>query len=155
MLPPILVPLPEFVTPSPIPMPLRGCSPLPSLTSLGHQVSSGLGTSSPTEVWQGSLLLHMFLEPWTSPCVLFGWWLSLWEFPRMLDPVGHPMGLPSLFRSFNPSPNSSIRVPDLSPTVGWICFSQLLVEPPRGQKTVFVFVLFFFSKFNFISFIDS
>jgi hypothetical protein len=31
---------------------------------------------------QGHALLHMQLEPWVPPCVLFGWWFSpreLWE----------------------------------------------------------------------------
>jgi hypothetical protein len=33
----------------------------------------------PIDVLLGHLLLHMQLEPWVPPCVLFGWWLSLWE----------------------------------------------------------------------------
>jgi hypothetical protein len=28
---------------------------------------------------QGHPLLHMQLEPWVPPCVLFGWWFSPWE----------------------------------------------------------------------------
>jgi hypothetical protein len=31
------------------------------------------------DVWQGHLLLHMLLEPWVPPCVLFDWWFSPWE----------------------------------------------------------------------------
>jgi hypothetical protein len=30
-------------------------------------------------VQQSHPLLHMQLEPWVSPCVLFGWWFSLRE----------------------------------------------------------------------------
>jgi hypothetical protein len=28
------------------------------------------------DAWQGHPLLHMQLEPWVPPCVLFGWWFS-------------------------------------------------------------------------------
>jgi hypothetical protein len=28
---------------------------------------------------QGYPLLHMWLEPWVLPYVLFGWWFSPWE----------------------------------------------------------------------------
>lgn len=45
--------------------------------SLGHHVSIGLGASSPIEASQGSRLLHMCLEPQSSPCMIFGWLLSL------------------------------------------------------------------------------
>ena len=40
-------------------------------------------------------LLHMWLEPWVPPCVLFGWWFS----PESSGGTGwvhivvHPMGL--------------------------------------------------------------
>jgi hypothetical protein len=79
-LPPFLVPLQEFFTLSPFPLHLRGCSPTP-LTPLTHpptyspshntlhpcslrdQVSTGLGTSSPTEAKQGSPLLNMCQGP--------------------------------------------------------------------------------------------
>jgi hypothetical protein len=29
--------------------------------------------------WLSSPLLHMCQEPWTGPCILFGWWFSPWE----------------------------------------------------------------------------
>lgn len=58
---------------SPYPLPLRRCSP-----SLEHQVSTGLGVSFPTEVRQGGPLLHMCHRP-AHPCMLFGWWLCLWD----------------------------------------------------------------------------
>jgi hypothetical protein len=35
--------------------------------------------SPPTDAQQGHPLLHMWLEPWGPPCVLFGWWFSPWE----------------------------------------------------------------------------
>jgi hypothetical protein len=40
---------------------LRGCLPLRSPSSLGHQASTGLGASSPSETRQGSPLLHVCL----------------------------------------------------------------------------------------------
>ena len=44
-------------------------------SSLGHQVSIGLSTSSPTMVNQGSSLLHMCPGPQTSLCMILGFWL--------------------------------------------------------------------------------
>jgi len=35
--------------------------------------------SPPIGAQKGHPLLHMQLEPWICPCVLFGWWFSLWE----------------------------------------------------------------------------
>jgi hypothetical protein len=37
-------------------------------------------------------LLHIWLEPWVSPCVLLGWWFRPWEV-RLVDTVVLPMGL--------------------------------------------------------------
>lgn len=58
--------------PPPNPLPLRSWEdvPLPYLPILVHQVSAGLGTSSPTEARQDSPLLHMSLEPRISQCWL-------------------------------------------------------------------------------------
>jgi hypothetical protein len=47
---------------------------------MGHQVSTGLNLSSPTEAIQGSPLLHMWPGPWTSLCMLYGFWISLSKF---------------------------------------------------------------------------
>jgi energy-coupling factor transporter transmembrane protein EcfT len=47
--------------------------------SLGHQVSQGLGSSSPTEARAGSPLLCICQGPQTSLCMLPGWWLSVWK----------------------------------------------------------------------------
>jgi hypothetical protein len=81
--------------PTPIPTPGLPVSPLPLLLwgcSYTHPPTSasppsiplhwgiygafiGPRTSPLTDVWQCQLLLYMQLEP----CVLLGWWLSLWE----------------------------------------------------------------------------
>jgi hypothetical protein len=61
---------------------------------LGHQSSTGPKDSSPIDVQQGHPLLHMQLEPWVPPCILFGWWFSpseLWEV-WLVDIVVPPMG---------------------------------------------------------------
>ena len=61
--------------PIPYPLPLLTNPPtLASLswhpTTLGHQAFTGPRSSPPIDV------LHMQLEPWVPPCVLFGWWFS-------------------------------------------------------------------------------
>ena len=55
----------------------RVTQPLDIPPSLRHQVPTGLGAYSPTEVRLGIPLLHMCLEPVPSMCMFFGWWLSL------------------------------------------------------------------------------
>jgi hypothetical protein len=35
--------------------------------------------SPPIDDQQGHPLLHLWLEPWVTPCVLFGWWFSSFE----------------------------------------------------------------------------
>jgi hypothetical protein len=47
--------------------------------TLGHWVFTGQRTSPPIDDQQGHPLLHLWLEPWVPPCVLFGWWHSPWE----------------------------------------------------------------------------
>jgi len=47
--------------------------------TLGHRPLAGPKASPPTDVQQGYTLLHMQLETWVCPCVLFGWWFSPWE----------------------------------------------------------------------------
>jgi hypothetical protein len=49
--------------------------------TLGHRVSTGPRASPPIDASQirPSSLLHIQLEPWVPPCVLFGWWFSPWE----------------------------------------------------------------------------
>ena len=59
-----------------------GCSPSRGIpTSLGPQVSWGLGASSPTEVSPSSPLLYMCWGYCTRPCMLSDQWFSLWELP--------------------------------------------------------------------------
>jgi hypothetical protein len=86
---------------------------------LRHQFSTGLGTSSPT-ARKGSSLLHMCWRPRTSPCMLFSWWLRLWELWGVQ--VGwyccSSYRVTISFSSFNPSSTSSIGVFDFSSMVG-------------------------------------
>ena len=89
-------------------LPLKGCSPTPTRpsSSWGPQVSRELSISSPTEGRPGSPLLHMYWEPWTSSCMLPGWWLSVWELPQvgLFETAGLPMGSPSSSASSSFSP---------------------------------------------------
>ena len=47
--------------------------------TLGHPAFTGPRASPPIDARQGHPLLHMQLEPWVPPWVLFGWWFSPWE----------------------------------------------------------------------------
>ena len=100
-------PTPKLPIPSPLPLLLWGCSPThpPTPTSLpwhsptlGHGVFTGPRASPLIDVWQGHPLLHMWLEQWVPPCVLFGWWFSPWELWDiwLVDTVVLPMGLQTL-----------------------------------------------------------
>jgi hypothetical protein len=89
--------------------------------TLGHQALTGPRASPLIDVPQGLPLLHVWLEPWVLSCVLFGWWFSSLGALRIL--VGpyccssYRAGNP--FSSLGPFSSSSIRVPVLSPMVGW------------------------------------
>jgi hypothetical protein len=48
-----------------------------------HQGSSGPRACPPINAWQGHPLLYIEVGPWLPPCVLLGWWLSLWELRRV------------------------------------------------------------------------
>ena len=88
--------------------------------TLVHQVSAGLGTSSPTKARQGSPLLHVCCRPLSSSYMLFDWCLSLWE-PQEVQAswfCWSSCGVPIPFRTFNPSPNSSVRISELHPIFG-------------------------------------
>ena len=63
--------------------------------TLGHPAFTGPRDSTPIDVQQGHPLLHMWLEPWVTPCVLFGWWFRLWELWEywLVHIVVPPMGL--------------------------------------------------------------
>jgi hypothetical protein len=92
-------------------------------SSLEHQVSTGLGTSSPNEARQGNPLLHIYLGPWTSLCMFFGWLLSLWEFPVIQFSwhcwCSYRVAIP--FCSFDPSSNSWVGASNLCSMVDCEC----------------------------------
>jgi hypothetical protein len=75
--------------------------------------------------------------PQTSTCMLYGWWPTLWKIPGVWVSwcCWSSYGVVIPFSSFNPVPNSSFGVPDLSPVVGfnYLYLSQLLVWPHRRQ----------------------
>ena len=76
--------------------PSSSSAPHPPL--LGHRVSIGLSTSSPTEARQGSPLLHMcwgHRPAYVCP-LLFGLVSGSSEGSRLVDTVVLPMGLPAL-----------------------------------------------------------
>jgi hypothetical protein len=85
--------------------------------SQGRHDSTGLETSSPTEA---SPLLYKCLGLRTSLCMLFDWWRSLPKLPgvQVSWHCWSSYGVAIPFSSFNPSPNSSIRVTTLVPMVG-------------------------------------
>jgi hypothetical protein len=89
-------------------------------TFLLHQVSAGLGTSSPTEPRPGNPQLHMFQGLLPRPYILFVWWLCLWQ-PLRVQVSWHcwpSCGVSIPLWAFSPSPNSSIRVSALWPVFG-------------------------------------
>jgi hypothetical protein len=107
-------------------LPLWGCSSiyLPTPTSplyhppmLGHQVSPPFPLMAHKAIlWY---MLHIYLEPWIPPSILFGWWFTLWELwgVWLVDNCSS-YGIAIPFSFFSPSPSSSIGVPGLSPVVG-------------------------------------
>ena len=78
--PPYLIPLPllPWGFPRPTHRPTPSSLPWHSPT-VGHWAFPGPRASPFVDVWKGHPLLHMQLEPWDSPCVLFGWWFTSWE----------------------------------------------------------------------------
>jgi hypothetical protein len=80
--------------PLPAPLPLLTNLPTPTFWSR-QQAFRGPRASPPIEDRQGHPLLHMLLEPWVPPCVLFGFWFSPWELWGywMVHIVVPPMGL--------------------------------------------------------------
>ena len=62
---------------------------------LEHRTFTEPRASPPNDDQLGHPLLHIQLEPWIPPCVLFGWWFSPWDLwgywlVHIVDP---PMGL--------------------------------------------------------------
>ena len=128
-------PIPSF-------LPLLTSSPTSSSMcchspTLDHLALSGPRASPPIDVSQGHPLLHMQLEPWVPPCVLFGWWFSPWElWEYWLVHIVLPMGLqapsaPSVLSLAPPLGTlSSVQWLDESMHL-WFC--QALAEPLRRQ----------------------
>jgi hypothetical protein len=66
---------PHLILPPPIPLTsLPWHSP-----TLGHQAFTEPRASPSINNQQGQTLLHMRLETWVPPCVLFHWWFIPWE----------------------------------------------------------------------------
>jgi hypothetical protein len=62
-----------------VPPPTHSCLPTLAFPYTGALSFIGPRASPPIDAQQGHPLLHMQLEPWVSPCVLFSWWFSPWE----------------------------------------------------------------------------
>jgi hypothetical protein len=90
--------------------------------TLGHQAFTGPSSSPPIDVQQGYPLLPMWLEPWVTPCVLFGGWLSSWKL-WLVDIFVLPMRLQT------PSAPSvlSLTTPLGTP---WICYILMIHKQP-------------------------
>jgi len=98
--------------PSPIPFSSERVA-LGHNPSLRHQISTGLGTSFPTEARHGSSLLCICQEPQTTQCMFLGWRLSLCELPGVQISWQCWFSynrVAILFSSFSPSLNSSIAL---------------------------------------------
>ena len=84
-------------------------------------------------------MLHMQLEPWTHPCVVFGWWFSPWELQgNQLVDIVLPMGLQSPSAPSVPSP--TLPLGSLG-SVQWLAVSICIVPPrnclgPRGKLDI-------------------
>jgi hypothetical protein len=64
--------------------------------TLGHWAFIGPRASPLIDVQPGHPLLHMWIEPWVPPYILFGWWFNPWEvwgWVSLVDIVVHPIGL--------------------------------------------------------------
>jgi hypothetical protein len=76
--PPILAPPSVSMTVFPYP-PTQSCLPTLSFPFNFPFLFTGPRASPHIAVQQGHPLLHMQLESWVTPCVLFGWLFSPWE----------------------------------------------------------------------------
>jgi hypothetical protein len=80
-----VIPFPHFPSkspPVPSPLPLLTNPPTPASLSWHSPAlrnQAWLRVSPLIDVPQGHPLLHMQLEPWVPPCMLFVWWFSPWE----------------------------------------------------------------------------
>ena len=126
----------------------EGCFPTqpPSLTPpfwhspiLGHQAFPGPRASPPIDVQQGHPLLHMQLNPWVLPCVLFGWWFSAWELWELwlVDIVVLPMGCKplQLLQSFL----QLLHWGACAQSNGWLWgYGSVFVMPWQGSRSGWV-----------------
>jgi hypothetical protein len=87
--------------------------------TVGHSAFSGPRAFPPIDVQQGYPLLHMQLEPWVPPCVLFGWWFSPWELLEywLVHIVDLPMSLQA---------PSATSVLSLATPLGTLCSFQMV-----------------------------
>jgi hypothetical protein len=110
---PLLVPS-QSVPPSfPIPLPLRQYTL--HLPTLIQWITARLGASSPTEMGQGSHLYALWLIGSSASGSSQG--------SRLVD-IWFSCVIAITFRAFNPSPNSSIGVPDLCPKIDCLHLTQ-------------------------------
>jgi hypothetical protein len=108
--------------PTPSYLPLFTNPPTPTSWSwhsptLGHRAFTGPRASPPIDDRLGHPLLHMQLESWIPPCVLFAWWFSPWELWGywLVHIVAPPMGL------LTPS---APWVLSIAPSLGTLCSVQ-------------------------------
>ena len=103
-------------------------SSLPSWYSptLWHEAFPWPRASLPIVIPQGHPLLHMQLEPWEPPCVLFGWWFPSWELLGSDWLILFFLGLQT---------PSGPSVLSLTPPLGTTCWVQWL---PQASTSVFV-----------------
>jgi hypothetical protein len=105
---PIISPFPLLIRP-PTPASWPRHSP-----TLGHRAFIGQRASPPRWCLTRPCMLHIELEPWVTPSVLFGWWFGpwdLWEY-WLVHFVVPPMGLQTPSASY---------VLSLAPPLGTLC----------------------------------
>jgi hypothetical protein len=134
MLPPFLDSPPKTsypITSPPIHQPTHSCFQPWYSPTLGHKAF--IGPRAPVDNQQSYPQIHMWLEPWVPPCVLFGWWFSPWElWGYWLVPiVVPPMELQNLSAPLGPFSSSSIADPVLSPKDG--CEHPILYLSGTGR----------------------
>ena len=73
---------------------------------------------------------------WANPCILFDWWLGLWEFWGDQVSYCSYYGVAIPFKSFHPFPNFSIEVTVLIPMVGWKYLYLSLSAAGRASQRI-------------------
>jgi hypothetical protein len=105
------------ISPSPAHYPTHSQFPVLAFPYIGHQAFTRRRASPFIDVPQGHPLQHMQLEPWVTPCLIFGWWFSHWELWGywLVHIAVPPMGLQTL---------SAPWVLSLAPSLGTLCSVQ-------------------------------